>query len=91
MSAVNKRQENELQLSQSATTSGAGGMRMAPRRGRDHALLVVADFNSIHKPPASFKFNSILCVLPVTVEPFQFSPADPVAYELSYPTRTSRN
>ena len=40
--------------------------------------------NSIHKPPASFKFNSNLCVLPVTVEPFQFSPAEPVAYELSY-------
>jgi hypothetical protein len=38
---------------------------------------------SIHKPPASFKFNSILCVLPVTVEPFQISPAEPVAYELS--------
>jgi hypothetical protein len=37
---------------------------------------------SIHKPPASFKFKSILCVLPVTEEPFQYSPAEPVAYEL---------
>jgi hypothetical protein len=27
----------------SATTSSAGGMRKAPRRGRGHALLVVAD------------------------------------------------
>jgi hypothetical protein len=27
----------------SATTSRAGGMRQAPRRGRGHALLVVAD------------------------------------------------
>jgi hypothetical protein len=26
----------------------------------------------------------MICVLPVTVEPFQFSPAEPVAYELSY-------
>ena len=57
---------------------------MAPRRGRGHALLVVADlFNSIHKPPASLKFRSIICVLSVTVEPFQFSPAEPVAYEWS--------
>jgi hypothetical protein len=26
----------------------------------------------------------MICLLPVTVEPFQFSPAEPVAYELSY-------
>jgi hypothetical protein len=26
----------------------------------------------------------MICALPVTVEPFQFSPAEPVAYELSY-------
>jgi hypothetical protein len=39
---------------------------------------------SIHKPPASFKFRSMICLLPVTEEPFQFSPAEPVAYELSY-------
>jgi uncharacterized protein (DUF849 family) len=25
----------------------------------------------------------MICALPVTVEPFQFSPAEPVAYELS--------
>jgi hypothetical protein len=65
----------------SATTSRGGGMRMAPRRGRGRALLVVAD--SIHKPPTSFKFRSMICFLSVSVEPFQFSPAEPVAYELS--------
>jgi hypothetical protein len=37
----------------------------------------------IHKPPATFKFRSMIGALPVTVEPFQFSPAQPVAYELS--------
>ena len=26
----------------------------------------------------------MICALPVTVEPFQFSPAEPVAYELSH-------
>jgi hypothetical protein len=26
----------------------------------------------------------MICLLPVTVEPFQFSPAEPVAYELSH-------
>jgi hypothetical protein len=31
----------------------------------------------------------MICALPVTVEPFQFSPAEPVAYELSY--RLSRH
>ncbi|MEX1348887.1 MAG: hypothetical protein AB1Z31_14240, partial [Desulfobacterales bacterium] len=31
----------------------------------------------------SSKFRSMICALPVTVEPFQFSPAEPVAYELS--------
>jgi hypothetical protein len=30
---------------QSATTSRAGGMRMAPGRGRGHALLLVADLS----------------------------------------------
>jgi hypothetical protein len=29
-------------------------------------------------------WQSIICTLPLTVEPFQFSPAEPVAYELSY-------
>jgi hypothetical protein len=48
---------------------------------RSHLIHLL--FNSIHKPPASFKFKSSLCVLPVTVEPFQFSPTEPVAYELS--------
>jgi len=31
------------EIRESATTSRAGGMRMAPRRGLGHALLVVAD------------------------------------------------
>jgi hypothetical protein len=68
----------------SATTSRAGGMRKAPRRGRGNALLVVADLiNSIYKPPASFRFRSIIRDPPVTEEPFQFSPAEAVAYEWS--------
>ena len=33
-----------LSKEESATTGRAGGMRKAPRRGRGHALLVVADF-----------------------------------------------
>jgi hypothetical protein len=40
-------------------------------------------FISIHKPPASTRFAPIKHVLAVTVEPFKFSPAEPVAYELS--------
>jgi hypothetical protein len=40
-------------------------------------------FTSIHKPPASTIFARIKHVLAVTVEPFKFSPAEPVAYELS--------
>ena len=65
----------------SATTSRARGMRKAP--GRSQALLVVADFNSIHKPPASFRYGSIIHDPPVAVGPFQFSPTEPVAYEWS--------
>jgi len=38
---------------------------------------------SIHKPPASIRFAPITHALAVTVEPFKFSPAKPVAYELS--------
>ena len=58
-------------VNKSSTTSRAGGMRKAP--GRSQALLMVADLiNSIHKSP---RFSG------VTVEPFQFSPAEPVAYE----------
>jgi len=37
----------------------------------------------IHKPPASIRFAPIKYALAVTVEPFKFSPAEPVAYELS--------
>jgi hypothetical protein len=38
---------------------------------------------SIHKPLASIRFAPIKYALAVTVEPFKFSPAEPVAYELS--------
>ena len=42
------------------------------------------NFISIHKPPASIRIAPIKHALAVTVEPFKFSPAEPVAYELSY-------
>jgi hypothetical protein len=38
---------------------------------------------SIHTPPASIRFALIKHTLAVSVEPFKFSPAEPVAYELS--------
>jgi hypothetical protein len=41
------------------------------------------NFISIHKPPTSIRIASIKHALAVTVEPFKFSPAEPVAYELS--------
>jgi len=41
-------------------------------------------FISIHKPPASIRFAPIKHALVATVEPFKFSPAKPVADELSY-------
>jgi hypothetical protein len=40
-------------------------------------------FISIHKPPASIRFAPKKHALAVTVEPLKFSPAEPVAYELS--------
>jgi hypothetical protein len=40
-------------------------------------------FISIHKPPISIRFAPIKHALAVSVEPFKFSPAEPVAYELS--------
>jgi len=40
--------------------------------------------NSLHKPPALFNFGSISRDHPVTVEPFQFSPSETVAYKGSY-------
>jgi hypothetical protein len=46
-------------------------------------------FISIHKPPASIRFAPIKHVLAVTVEPFKFSPPEPVAYELSHKTRAT--
>ena len=39
-------------------------------------------FIPIHKPPASIRFAPIKYALAVTVEPFKFSPAEPVVYEL---------
>ncbi len=41
-------------------------------------------FISIYKPSASIRFAPIEHALVVTVEPFKFSPALPVAYELSH-------
>jgi len=38
---------------------------------------------SIHEPPASIRFAPIKYALAATEEPFKFSTADPVAYELS--------
>ena len=40
-------------------------------------------FISIHKPPAWIEIAHIKHALAVTVEPYKFSPAEPVAYELS--------
>ena len=44
---------------------------------------MAADF-LIYKPPASIRFAPIKHARAVTVESFKFSPAEPVAYELSY-------
>jgi len=41
------------------------------------------NFISIHKPPASIRFALIKHTLAVSAGPFKFSPAEPVAYELS--------
>jgi hypothetical protein len=46
------------------------------------------NFSSIHKPPASIRFAPIKHTLAVSVEPFKFSPAEPVAYELSQKCRS---
>ena len=48
-----------------------------------HALLVIADFNSTHKPLGLFNFRSISRDHLVTVEPFQFSPSESMGYEES--------
>jgi hypothetical protein len=40
-------------------------MRKAPLRGRSHALLVIADFNSLDKPLALFRFRSMRFDYPV--------------------------
>lgn len=47
-------------------------------------VIEAVPINSLHKPPASFSFRSMIHDHAVTVEPFQFSPAEPVAYEGSY-------
>jgi hypothetical protein len=57
------------------------GYEDGPRKGPGPPLLVAAD--SIHKPPASIRFAPIKHALAVSVEPFKFPPASPVAYELS--------
>jgi hypothetical protein len=70
----------KCQRQKSTTTSW--GYEEGPSKGpQRHALLVVADFNSLHKPPALFNFRSINHDHRVTVEPFQFSPSETVAYE----------
>ena len=38
---------------------------------------------TIYKPPAAITFAPMMPALAVTVGPFKFSPAEPVAYELS--------
>jgi hypothetical protein len=57
------------------------GYEEGPWKGPGPPSLVAADL--IHKPPASIRFAPIKHTLAVTVEPFKFSPASPVAYELS--------
>ncbi len=37
--------------------------------------------NSLDMPQVLFRFRSRRCYHPATVEPFQFSPAEPVAYQ----------
>ena len=58
------------------------GYEDGPWKGPRPSLLVAADL--IHKPLVSIRFAPIKYALAVTVEPFKFSPAEPVAYELSY-------
>jgi len=64
----------------SATISRAGH-EDGPWKGPGPPLLVAADL--IHKLATSIVFVPITHALAVTVEPFKFSPAEPVAYELS--------
>ena len=68
-------------LFKSATTTSWGYEEGHSKGPRSYALPVIADFNSLHKPPALFTFRSISRDHPVTVEPFQFSPSETVAYE----------
>jgi hypothetical protein len=61
------------------------GYEDGPWKGPRPPLLGDADL--IHKPPASIRFAPIKHARAVTVEPFKFSPAEPVAYELSHTPR----
>ena len=53
-----------------------------PKEPCSHALLVIADFNPIHKPSVLLSFRSMSQDLPATIEPFEFSsrPEGGVAY-----------
>ena len=62
------------------------GYEDGPWKGPGPPLLVAADL--IHKPPESIRFTPIKHALAVTVEPFKFSPAEPVAYELRAPRKS---
>ena len=64
------------------------GYEDGPWKEPGPSLLVAADL--IHKPPASIGFAPINYALAVTVKPFKFSPAEPVAYELSYCKSTQK-
>jgi hypothetical protein len=54
---------NRISMLKSATTSRAGGMRKSPRRGRGHALLVVADLQKEFW--LQFTFILILCAFTI--------------------------
>jgi hypothetical protein len=64
------------------------GYEDGPWRGPEPSLLLVADL--IHKPLASIRLALIKYALAVTEEPFNFSPTEPVAYELSHIATTRR-
>jgi hypothetical protein len=70
---------NCFHLNESATISW--GYEDGSWKGPGPPLLGDADL--IHKPPASIRFALIKHTLAISVEPFKYSPAEPVAYELS--------
>jgi hypothetical protein len=63
---------------------GGGGCSAGAYQQIVKKIMKNSFFISIHKPPASLRFAPMKHALAVTVEPFKFSPAEPVAYELSY-------